>query len=183
MSSSSDQNPTFNLNTQPPSATDKPLIALNIIAQINEKLTPSTFPQWHTQFETLLIGYNLLDYIEGTLQFPSSASTSADELRKTYWVRQDKFILSTILASTSPSITPLIATVETSHEAWKKLKILYTSRSRTRAMQLKEELPIIQRGNRSIIDYPHLVKALANEIAIIDHPISNDDLTLYMLNG
>ena len=57
MSSSSDQSPHFTLNTQPPSALAKPLIALNIIAQINEKLTPSTFPQWRSQFEALLIGY------------------------------------------------------------------------------------------------------------------------------
>ena len=48
-------------------------------------------------------------------------------------------------------------------------------------MQLKEELTLIQRGNRSITDYLHVVKALADEIAIIDHSISDDDLTLYAL--
>ncbi|GMY24682.1 Acyl-CoA oxidase 4 [Fagus crenata] len=98
-------------------------------------------------------------------------------------VKQDKLILSAILASTSSSITPLIATVKTSHGAWTKLKTLYASRSRTRAMQLKEELTLIQRGNQSITDYLHAMKALADEIAIIDHSISDDDLTLYMLNG
>ena len=56
MSSSSDQTPNFNLNTQSPSAANKPLIALNIPTQINEKLTSSTFPQWRAQFEALLIG-------------------------------------------------------------------------------------------------------------------------------
>ncbi|KAF5475727.1 hypothetical protein F2P56_007503 [Juglans regia] len=50
-------------------------------------------------------------------------------------------------------------------------------------MQLKEELTLIQRGNRSITEYLHAVKALADEIAIIDHPISDDDLTLYVLNA
>jgi hypothetical protein len=50
-------------------------------------------------------------------------------------------------------------------------------------MQLKEELTLIQRGHRSITDYLHAVKKLADEIAIIDHPISDDDLTLYVLNG
>jgi hypothetical protein len=50
-------------------------------------------------------------------------------------------------------------------------------------MQLKEELTLIQRGNRSIPDYLHAVKALTDEIAIIDHPISDDDPTLYVLNG
>jgi hypothetical protein len=47
----------------------------------------------------------------------------------------------------SPTITPLIATAKTSYEAWKKLNTLYASRSGTRAMQLKEELTLIQRGN------------------------------------
>ena len=50
-------------------------------------------------------------------------------------------------------------------------------------MQIKEELTLIQRGTRSITEYLHAVKALADEIAIIDHPISDDDLTLYVLNG
>ena len=162
MSSSSDQNPNFTLN---------------------EKLTPSTFPQWRAQFEALLIGYDLLDYVEGTLLCPFSSGTATDELCKLYWVWQDKLILSAILASTSSSITPLIATTKTSHEAWKKLKNLHASQSRTRAMQLKEELTLIHRGHRSITEYLHAVKTLVDEIAIIDHSISDDDLTLYVLNG
>ena len=70
-----------------------------------------------------------------------------------------------------------------SHEAWQKLNTLYASKSRTRAMQLKEELALIQCGNRPISDYLHAMKSLADEIAIIDHPIFYDDLTLYVLNG
>ncbi|KAF5468505.1 hypothetical protein F2P56_012650 [Juglans regia] len=60
---------------------------------------------------------------------------------------------------------------------------MYASKSRSRAMQLKEELTLIKKENRSIQDYMHTVKALADEIALIDHPISKDDLTLYILNG
>ena len=50
-------------------------------------------------------------------------------------------------------------------------------------MQLKEELTLIQRGNQTITEYFHAVKTLADEITIIDHSISDDDLTLYVLNG
>ena len=50
-------------------------------------------------------------------------------------------------------------------------------------MQLKEELTLIQRGNQTITEYLHAVKTLADEITIIDHSISDDDLTLYVLNG
>ncbi|KAL6321118.1 hypothetical protein AAG906_012890 [Vitis piasezkii] len=146
-----------------------PLVVFNITAQINEKLTPFFFPQWRAQFEALLIGYDLMDYV-----------TSES---KHHWVRQDKLILSAILASTSPTITSLIATAKTSYDAWKKLSTMYASKSRTRAMQLKEELTLIQRGNRPIMKYLHAVKGLADEIALIDHPISDNDITLYVLNG
>jgi hypothetical protein len=111
-----------NLTTQPTSHTENPLIALNITAQINEKLIPSSFPQWRAQFEALLIGYGLLDYVTGLSVCPSSDGTSQSALKRTHWVRQDKLILSAILASTSTLITPLIATTKTSHEAWKKTK-------------------------------------------------------------
>ena len=180
MTSSETQSATQNPTTQPilTPSTENTLIALNITTQINEKLQPSTFPQWRAQFEALLIGYNLLDYVHGISQCPSPVGTSTTELNKTHWVRQDKLILSAILASTSSTITPLIATAKTSHEAWTKLHHLYASKSRTRAMQLKEELTLIQRGNRSVVNYLHTVKALTDELSLIDHPIADDDLTL-----
>ncbi|RVW75058.1 Retrovirus-related Pol polyprotein from transposon RE2 [Vitis vinifera] len=104
-------------NTHPISSTETTLVALNITAQINEKLTSSTFPQWRAQFEALLIGYDLLDYVTGISQCPSPSDLSVSALHKTHWVRQDKLILSALLASTSPTITPLIATAKMSHEA------------------------------------------------------------------
>jgi hypothetical protein len=60
---------------------------------------------------------------------------------------------------------------------------MYASKSRTRALQLKEDLTLIKRENKTVQEYLYTVKTLADEIAIIDHPISADDLTLYILNG
>ncbi|KAF5468276.1 hypothetical protein F2P56_012440 [Juglans regia] len=174
---------TRNPVSNPPSPTEIPLIALNITAQINEKLTPSTFPQWRAQFEALLIGYNLLDYVTGDNPCPPITDSSISNLHKTHWIRQDKLILSAILASTTTTITPFISAAKTSHQAWTKLHTLYASKSRTRAMQLKEELTMIKKGNNKVQKYLHTVKALADEISLIYHPISEDDLTLYILNG
>jgi len=50
-------------------------------------------------------------------------------------------------------------------------------------MQLKEELTLIQWGNKIITDYLHTVKMLANKIFIIDQPLSDDDLTLHIFHG
>ena len=77
---SSSQNP----QNQPPYPTETPLVALNIIAQINEKLTPSTFPQWRAQFEALLTGYDLLDYVTGLSMCPSSDGTFPSALKITH---------------------------------------------------------------------------------------------------
>jgi len=84
MSASPNQTSTFSLQPQPSSTTDKPLVALNITAQINEKLTPSIFLQWHAQFETLHIRYDLLNYIEGTFSCPFSCGSTIDELYKNH---------------------------------------------------------------------------------------------------
>ncbi|KAL6331989.1 hypothetical protein AAG906_020342 [Vitis piasezkii] len=54
---------------------------------------------------------------------------------------------------------------------------MYASKSRTRAMQLKEELTMIKKGNQTVQEY-RTVKALADEISLIDHLIADDDLTL-----
>ena len=173
----------YNPISTPTSPIEIPLIAFNISTQINEKLTPSTFSQWRAQFEALLIGYDLLDYITGDHPCLSSNNTPTSTLHKSHWVRQDKLILSAILAFTTPTITPFISTAKTSKDAWLKLHTMYASKSRTRALQLKVELTLIKRENKTVQEYLHTVKTLADEIALIDHPISANDLTLYILNG
>lgn len=137
----SNENPIPNSHnpiSTPPSPIETPLIALNISAQINEKLTPSTFFQWRAQFEALLNGYNLLNYVTSDHPYPQTDATPTSTLQKTHWVKQDKLILSAILASTTTTITPLISTTKTSKKAWQKSNTMYASKSRTKAMQLKE---------------------------------------------
>ena len=111
------------------STTEAPLIALNIATQINEKLTPSTFPQWRAQFEALLIGYNLINYVTGYKPCPLQDNSSVSSLHKSHWVRQDKLILSVILASTTPNKTSFISAATTSQATWCKLNTMYASKS------------------------------------------------------
>jgi hypothetical protein len=62
------------------------------------------------------------------------------------------------------------------------LTCLYGGKSRTRVMQLKEDLTLSNRGSRTVTEFLHGIKVIADELAIIDHPVSDDDLTLYILN-
>ncbi|KAL6346985.1 hypothetical protein AAG906_012236 [Vitis piasezkii] len=113
-------------------------------------------PSWHAQFE-----------------FSSSAITSLA-------------MLMALILSTSTGVKrcmPLHSSPLTSYQAWTKPTKLYASRSRTCVMQLKEDLTLMQRGNRSITEYLHSVKTIAGELALIDAPLSQDDITLYVLHG
>ena len=165
------------------STIDSPIITLN--TTIKEKLTPSTFPEWRAQFEALLVGYDLIDFVTGAKECPAidTTNSTASKAANSYWVRQDKLILHAILTSTSTTITPLLTSYKTSHEAWTTLTHLYAGKSRTRTIQLKEDLTLSTFRNRTVTEFLQAIKMLADELSIIDHPVSDDDLTLYILNG
>lgn len=50
-------------------------------------------------------------------------------------------------------------------------------------MLLKEDFSLIQRGSKLISGYLDLILSYANELALIDVPLYNDDITIYVLNG
>jgi hypothetical protein len=52
-----------------------------------------------------------------------------------------------------------------------------------RAMQFKEEITLIKRKNRLILEYLHAVKALADKITLIDHPISRGGARKFIMRG
>ena len=108
------------------STIDSPIITINVATTINEKLTPSTFPQWRAQFEALLIGHDLIDFVTGVKKCLAidATNSAASKAVNSHWVRQDKLILHAILASTSTTITHLLAAYKTSHEAWTTLNRL-----------------------------------------------------------
>ena len=128
--------PVFLTSAMATSSFDSFPIAINATQQIIARLTPTNFPSWHAQFESLLLGYNLFGYVNGTHTCPP-LPTSTDAAATTshhLWFRQDKLVLSAILTSVSPTVIPLIATSQTSYQAWTKLTKLYASRSKTRVM-------------------------------------------------
>ncbi|XP_042954636.1 uncharacterized protein LOC122291050 [Carya illinoinensis] len=126
-----------------------------------------------------------MDFVTGDLQCPAInvENSATSKAANSCWICQDKLILHALLASTSTTITPLIASSKTSHEAWNKLTRLYAGKSCTRVMQLKEDLTLNNRGNWTVTEFLQAIKLIANELARIDHPVSDDDLTLYILNG
>jgi hypothetical protein len=71
----------------------------------------------------------------------------------------------------------------TSQSAWNALKKTLSSSSKARIMQLRLELQSTKKGSMSMIDYIMKVKGVANSLAAIGEPISEQDQVINLLGG
>jgi hypothetical protein len=64
-------------------------IAINVVAQLPLKLTPINYLTWRAQFNALLIGYDLLRYMDGSyLELPKLLHYAPNPAHM-FWVGQD----------------------------------------------------------------------------------------------
>ncbi|XP_019429876.1 PREDICTED: uncharacterized protein LOC109337366 [Lupinus angustifolius] len=60
---------------------------------------------------------------------------------------------------------------------------MYASRSRVRIMALKQHITTFSKGTQPVATYLQGIKAIVDELSIIDHHIDNTDLVIHTLNG
>ncbi|XP_050909937.1 uncharacterized protein LOC127123798 [Lathyrus oleraceus] len=60
---------------------------------------------------------------------------------------------------------------------------MYAGRSRVRVMTLKQKISNFKKGNQSMDKYLQGIKAISDELSIIDHPLDETDLVIHTLNG
>ncbi|GFQ05643.1 hypothetical protein PHJA_002708400 [Phtheirospermum japonicum] len=131
----------------------------------------------------LLRGHNLLGFIDRSRACPILTADGSNAAMVDAWVQQDQLLLAAIFGSLSAEILPLLSSSSISANAWEILSRLCMSKSRSRVNNLKSELYRIQIKDRSIAEFLHHVKAMADELSLIDEPVKQDDLTLFVING
>lgn len=142
------------------------------------KLNGSNFPAWKVQFNALLVGYDLLGFIDGTKTYP--ATNHADYA---YWTRQDQLLLHAIISSVDQNVITMLGNVKNSKQAWDILNNTFASKTCARIMQLKEQLSRFTKGSRPIFEYLQGIKSLSDELVVINSPLDDVDLVIYTLNG
>ncbi|KAM2630095.1 hypothetical protein TB1_029002 [Malus domestica] len=117
----------------------KSLITINATAQLPVK--PMNYLSWRAPFITLLIGYDLLRYVDGTYPCPEKSNTSPSTSAYNLWLCQDQllqphicFRIHAILTFVSEQVASFIASAPTSKATWDKLKQLYANRAQARVM-------------------------------------------------
>lgn len=162
------------------------LIILNVGSQLSIKLDGDNYPAWRIQFMALLTGYDLLCYINGTKPCPSKQlenNTTAFNPTFTHWVRQDQLILHGIVSSVAAIVVTHLDTVKGFNQAWEILRTMYDIRSRVCIIALKQRISNFKKGNQSMATYLQGIKAISDELSIIDHPLNQTDLVIHTPNG
>ncbi|KAL4563133.1 hypothetical protein LXL04_027166 [Taraxacum kok-saghyz] len=148
------------------------------------KLTANNFPVWRKQVLATLTGLGLDSYIDGTTEAPSKVlSTDNTKPNPAYraWFRQDQILLGALLGSCSDTIQPIVSSAETSRQAFKRLTESYASVSRSRIISLKSRLANNPKGTRTITEFLNDMKSIADELALAQSPIDEEDLIVHIL--
>lgn len=149
------------------------------------KLTSQNFSVWRRHVQSTLIGLGLDDFLTGGVAAPPKTLTDTAGQKPnpayTTWFRQDQVIFSAILGSCSDDIQPLIASALTAQEAWERLTTSFASTSRSRIISLKSKLAKNPRGTRSVSDFMNEMHSIADELALVQSPIQEEDLMVHIL--
>ena len=163
----------------------RPFTFLNIHNTI--KLHSTNYLSWKLQVEAILIGHDLYKFVDGT--FPCPPPTLAPDGTETfnpdrvYWIRQDKLLFGALVGTLSPPLIPLISRTTSSHTLWEALAQTYALPSRGHIKQLKDQLTCITKGNSSITEFVHSIKACADQLASLGKPMDHEDLIVRILVG
>lgn len=169
-------------NTQDPS---QPFLSINL--QNILKLTPTNYLSWKLQIEAILVGYDLLQFIDGSLPCPSSKTiVDSEEIinpQYNYWVRQDKLLFGALIGTLSSTLVPLVSQTTSSKELFDTLHKTYATPSRGHIKQLKDQFNNIIKSDRSITEFMQAIKACADNLASLGKKMDHEDIIDQVLFG
>uniref|UniRef100_A0A2C9VW83 Retrotransposon gag domain-containing protein n=1 Tax=Manihot esculenta TaxID=3983 RepID=A0A2C9VW83_MANES len=172
-SSSSPQTPSGSINVNP--TLTNQLISINASAQAPIKLTPFNYQIWYTQWYSLLIGYDFLNFIEQDRKTEATGNS--------FLFRQDQFIRSALIASLSPEVAPFVVGDKTSYDVWQSLSKMYAKPSQSRIMSLREQLLTITKGSLTISEYLQKAKSISFQLETAGVSVSAAEFALSVFLG
>lgn len=160
---------------------------LNVNMNKVTKLTSLNFYMWNRQVHSLLDGYDLAGYVDGsTIVLPPTVTEDGVvKANPTYvlWKRKDKLIYNTLLGVISPSVQYLPSTTTTSSEIWETLSSTYVKPSRGHIRQLKQQLRQWTKGAKTIHEYFQGLTSRFDQLALLGKPEDHEDKNEYVLQG
>ncbi|XP_023735811.1 uncharacterized protein LOC111883721 [Lactuca sativa] len=148
------------------------------------KLTPINSPVWRKQILSTLIGLDrdrlIIDFTKPPTKYLNKEYTKPNPYI-IVWYRQDQIIIDAILGSCSETIQATISSAKTALKAWNQLSVSYANVSRSRIISIKTKLTKKPKGARSITEYLHEMKIIADALALAQSSIDDEDLIVNIL--
>lgn len=161
----------------------------DISALVSIKLTETNYLLWQSQIKPLLIAQKYWRFIDGSHPCPSKFLSNADSstitLNPAYttWCRMDQTLARMINATLSEQVHSQVVGLSTSRQIWDCLHQNFFRKTLANATQLRFQLLSISKGTKTISEYLYQAKSLADALAAINEPVSNEDLVTFVLRG
>ncbi|CAH9148740.1 unnamed protein product [Cuscuta epithymum] len=147
----------------------KPLISVNLGNVI--KLSPTNYISWKLQIQSILTGYGLDGFLDGSHPCPPATINTNGVIHPNpahvSWIRQDKLLFGALIGTLTSSVVSLITRANTTKDAWNTLSSVYAQPSRGHIKQLKSQLKKYSKGSKTITEYMHFIKNAADELALL----------------
>ncbi|KAI0498170.1 hypothetical protein KFK09_021411 [Dendrobium nobile] len=157
-------------------------VVSNLKTLVPNQLSSENYPLWRHQILKLLRA-NDFDHFLAPPTFPLDLTDPADVSLIKNWRFIDQNLQTALCSTISPTVLPYILHLDTTHEIWQVLESQFQATSRSKVIQLKNELHHISMKNLSMIQYLTEIKKLVDQIASAGSTIDSEDIVLYILNG
>ncbi|KAI0520283.1 hypothetical protein KFK09_007754 [Dendrobium nobile] len=157
-------------------------VVSNLKTLVPNQLSTDNYPIWRHQILKLLRANDFEQFLALPNHSGDSSDPSTASLIKN-WRITDQNLQAAICSTISPTVLPYIIHLDTTHDIWKVLESQFQATSRSKVIQLKNELHHVSMKNLSMIQYLTEIKKLVDQITSAGSTIDSEDIILYILNG
>lgn len=155
-------------------------VVSNLKTLVPNQLSTDNYPIWRHQILKLLRANDFEQFLAPP---PASGDTSDQVTALKNWRIIDQNLQAAICSTISPPVLPYIIHLDTTYDIWQLLESQFQATSRSKVIQLKNELHHVSMKNSTMIQYLTEIKKLVDQIASAGSTIDSEDIILYILNG
>ncbi|KAJ0433385.1 putative RNA-directed DNA polymerase [Helianthus annuus] len=156
-----------------------PLLAL--------KLTATNYLYWRQQMLPLLALQHLDQHVDGTISAPPKTVTvsekTVDNPEYLSWLREEQRTIVQINASLTEEALSVVVGLTSAREIWLALENAFCNSSIERIQNIRDNLRLLQKGDKSVSEFGRLFKALCDQLHAIGHPVDPMDQLHWFLCG
>ncbi|XP_020674691.2 uncharacterized protein LOC110093962 [Dendrobium catenatum] len=181
-SSSTAERPSSTLAEISPISPSLKFVVSNLKTLVLNQLSSDNYPIWRHQIIKLLRANDFDQFLAPPTHSADSSEPSTALIHKNRRIT-DQNLQAALCSTISPTVLPYILHLDTTYEIWQVLESQFQATSRSKVIQLKNELHHVSMKNLSMIQYLNEIKKLVDQIASAVSTIDSEDIILYILNG